>query len=151
MGMNARLSLFLRASLIVLLAIGGVLCVYTGLQPGALAPRAGVATPTSLTFDTNGRFRMVLVADTHYGTMPGQPFGVPAETSRAKTLSFLDMVYAKEHPDLVVHIGDLIDWSTADANSGIDAVLGVAIKRDIPWVATLGIHDDDPEFTLSCG
>ncbi len=60
----------------------------------------------------------------------------------SKTLDVIEQLVEKEQPDLIVHLGDLIndDRVYASLNNYV-AVLDKIDSYDIPWAAVLGNHD----------
>ena len=58
------------------------------------------------------------------------------------TLDIIDQLVAKEQPDMIVHVGDLINDSEIYASlNNYVAVLDKIDSYDIPWAAVLGNHD----------
>ena len=58
------------------------------------------------------------------------------------TLNVIDQLVAKEHPDMIVHVGDLInDSPTYPSLTNYVAVLNKIDSFNIPWAAVLGNHD----------
>ena len=58
------------------------------------------------------------------------------------TLDVIDQLVEKEEPDMIVHVGDLINDSDTYASlNNYVAVLDKINSFDIPWAAVLGNHD----------
>jgi hypothetical protein len=83
----------------------------------------------------DGRFTILQLTDLHEGA-----------EGDARTAAFLSAVLDDQRPDLVVLTGDLVagDLATEAAlRRALGHVVGPAEARRIPWVATLGNHDED--------
>ncbi|XP_015058586.1 probable inactive purple acid phosphatase 29 [Solanum pennellii] len=115
----------------------------------------GVANPLAkLRFDgKNGEFRILQVADIHYGdgkTTPCEDV-LPQQMSSCSDLNTTDFIFRMIHaekPHLIVFTGDNIFGSDAtDPVKSMDAAFAPAISSNIPWAAVLGNHDQ--ESTLS--
>ncbi|XP_051189055.1 probable inactive purple acid phosphatase 29 isoform X1 [Lolium perenne] len=100
-----------------------------------------------------GTFKVLQVADMHYGDGPSTPCEdvLPAQQrscSDLNTTAFLYRVLRAEDPDLVVFTGDnIFGADSTDAASSMDAAIAPAIAMKLPWAAILGNHDQ--EGTLS--
>lgn len=101
---------------------------------------ASLATACSLQAQdirfTNGKFKIVQFTDLHYISN--------AEPSK-KSIATVERTLDTEHPDLVVFTGDIV--VQAPSKQGWDEVLQVVIDRKIPYLVTLGNHDDESELT----
>ncbi|XP_004250973.1 probable inactive purple acid phosphatase 29 [Solanum lycopersicum] len=115
----------------------------------------GVVNPLAkLRFDgKNGEFRILQVADMHYGdgkTTPCEDV-LPKQMSSCSDLNTTDFIFRMIHaekPHLIVFTGDNIFGSDAtDPVNSMDAAFAPAISSNIPWAAVLGNHDQ--ESTLS--
>lgn len=102
----------------------------------------------SLKFNSDGKFKILQVADLHFLT--GEGFcrdPVPPESASGcradpRTLEFIDKVLEIEKPDLVVLTGDQIHGDTAfDSESALFKAYNPFIARKIPFAAILGNHD----------
>ncbi len=87
-------------------------------------------------FNTNGKFKIVQVTDTH--------IKVDSEYSLT-TVEMLRQVLDAEKPDLVVFTGDVVTQKPYKA--GLDLVIEPVISRKIPWVLVFGNHDDEQDMT----
>ncbi|MGN0066616.1 MAG: metallophosphoesterase family protein [Bacteroides sp.] len=96
----------------------------------------GQTKPNKLRFNTKGEFKVVQFTDVHY--VPGKP-----EESK-KALECIDQVLDAEQPDLVVLTGDIIYGSPAE--EAMRTVLQRVSDHQVPFVATLGNHDDEQEM-----
>lgn len=104
----------------------------------------------ALTFNDEGKFKILQVADLHFSTGPGKcrdPVNFPSsETCKAdpRTLEFLEKVLSLERPDFVILTGDQIYGDEApDAETAVFKALDPFVKRKIPFAVTLGNHDDE--------
>lgn len=89
----------------------------------------------NLTFNKNGEFKIVQFTDLHY------------KIDKEASLSSLNMMMKtldSEKPDLVVFTGDIVTSKQID--KAWDNVLDVVISRKIPYLVTLGNHDDEGEW-----
>ena len=58
------------------------------------------------------------------------------------TLNVIDQLVEKEHPDMIVHVGDLLNDSPTYASvNNYVTILDKIDSFDIPWAAVLGNHD----------
>ena len=96
----------------------------------------GQTKPNKLRFNTKGEFKVVQFTDVHY--VPGKP-----EESK-KALECIDQVLDAEQPDLVVLTGDIIYGSPAE--EAMRTVLQRVSDHQVPFVATLGNHDDEQKM-----
>jgi len=95
----------------------------------------GSGEAQNLKFRKDGKFRIVQFTDLHY--VAG------AEPSK-KSISMMEATLDEEKPDLVVFTGDVV---VREKNKrGWDEVLQVVISRKIPYIVTLGNHDDESEM-----
>ncbi|WP_164108513.1 MULTISPECIES: metallophosphoesterase family protein [Sphingobacterium] len=84
----------------------------------------------------NGRFKIVQFTDLHY---------VANAEPSIKSIRTIEATLDAEHPDLVVFTGDIVVKSPS--KQGWDEVLQTVISRKIPYIVTLGNHDDESEMT----
>lgn len=89
-----------------------------------------------LKFDKSGQFKIVQFTDIHYK--------IDKEASSA-SLDMMRSTLDAEKPHLVVFTGDVISSSNEAAKSW-DNVLEIVISRKIPYMVTLGNHDDEGEW-----
>ena len=60
----------------------------------------------------------------------------------SKTLEVIDQLVAKEQPDMIVHVGDLLNDSEVYASlNNYVTILNKIDSYNIPWAAVLGNHD----------
>ncbi len=88
-----------------------------------------------LRFGADGAFRVLQLTDLHEG---------PAADPR--TTAFLEAVLEDQRPHLVVLTGDLVAsdlGSAAELRQALHHVVGPADRRGLPWLVTLGNHDED--------
>lgn len=97
---------------------------------------AGIAFSQELKFNADGRFKIIQYTDLHY--IAG------AEPSK-KSINTINYTLDTEKPDLVVFTGDIV--VKAPTKQGWDEVLNTVISRKIPYIVTLGNHDDEAEMT----
>lgn len=88
-----------------------------------------------LKFRKDGSFRIVQFTDIHYDAT--SPTSKPSIKVMEETLD-------AEKPDLIVFTGDVVTRSPN--KKGWDEVLQVAISRRIPYIVTLGNHDDEGDL-----
>ncbi|KAK9741243.1 hypothetical protein RND81_03G091700 [Saponaria officinalis] len=111
------------------------------------------AISTALRFNKNGEFKILQVADMHYGdgqstpcldVLPDQVKGC----SDLNTTAFVKRMIQAEKPDLIVFTGDNIFGKDAtDATKSMEAAFAPAIESQIPWAAILGNHDQESTLT----
>lgn len=102
--------------------------------------------------DSNGKFKIVQLADLHMGVgkgkcideYPPSPDGVKCEAD-PKTIKFINKVLDIENPQMVVFTGDQVmgDKSLQDSETTLLKALSPVIERGIPWALTWGNHDDE--------
>lgn len=88
----------------------------------------------SLSFNNNGKFKIIQFTDIHYKK------NVPES---AVALKLISEVLDAEKPDLVVFTGDVI--YAKPVKEGLDDIFNLVIKRKIPWAYVFGNHDDEHE------
>lgn len=86
-----------------------------------------------LCFKSNGKFKIVQFTDVHYKAED--------ERNSRPSLDIMNEVLDRESPDLVVYTGDVV-YSNKTLN-GLDTVLDLAIRRNIPFAVVWGNHDDE--------
>ena len=89
----------------------------------------------SLKFDENGKFKIMLIADTHY-----------TDQVYDECTEFFNLVLDDEKPDLVVFMGDNVKgyWvgsTPMSVKSAISRLVEPVAKRNIPYTAIYGNHD----------
>lgn len=94
-----------------------------------------VAGAQELRFRADSTFRIVQFTDIHYkaGAAPSK-----------KSVSMMQATLDDVKPDLVVFTGDVV--VSAPTKQGWDEVLDIVIARKIPYLVTLGNHDDEKEM-----
>ncbi|KAL9128103.1 MAG: hypothetical protein Q9217_003156 [Psora testacea] len=113
-------------------------------------PPAEVRKPT-LHVNSNGKFKILQVADLHLSTGPGscrdpEPQGDNGGKCDAdpRTLAFIASILDDEKPDLIVLSGDQVNGETApDAQSAAFKFASLFIDRKIPFATIFGNHDDE--------
>lgn len=96
----------------------------------------GVASAQDLKFNTNGKFKIAQFTDLHY---------IAGVEASKKSITTINYILETEKPDLVVFTGDIV--VKAPTKQGWDEVLHTVISRKIPYMVTLGNHDDESEMT----
>jgi len=91
-----------------------------------------LAGKPELTFKNDGKFRIVQLTDIHH---------VVNNPASKEVLSGLSDLLDSVRPDLVFFTGDIV--VSKEMKQGWDEVLGIVIKRHIPWAVVLGNHDDE--------
>lgn len=99
---------------------------------GSLSFLLLMSCKSDLSFDDNHRFKIVQLTDIHW---------VHQSENEVRCLSVIEKVMSVENPDLVVITGDL--FYSAYEKEGLNKIVEPMIKREIPWVLTLGNHDDE--------
>ena len=89
-----------------------------------------------LKFNDKGEFKIVQFTDVHF------KYKNPASDV---ALECIDRVLDAEKPELVIFTGDVVYNSPAD--TAMITVLSHVSKRTIPFVVTLGNHDDEQNLT----
>ncbi|XP_009587984.1 probable inactive purple acid phosphatase 28 isoform X2 [Nicotiana tomentosiformis] len=102
-----------------------------------------------LHFNSDGTFKILQVADMHYGNGMVTRCRDVLESefnycSDLNTTQFLRKMIEIENPDLIVFTGDNIFGASAtDAAESLFEVFAPAIQSEIPWAAVLGNHDQE--------
>ena len=91
---------------------------------------------SSLSFDENRQFKILIVADTQ-----------DIENPQQAMLSLLNASLDTAQPDLVVFLGDMIHGpsvkGTDNVRKAIDAVVSPVVERQIPFALAFGNHDEE--------
>lgn len=126
---------------------------FSGIHVLADAAAAVSKEQNQLRFSKEGQFKILQVADMHFGdgkstpcldVLPNQMRGC----SDLNTSAFIHRMIQAEKPHLIVFTGDNIYGSDAkDAVASLNAAFAPALSSNIPWAAVLGNHDQ--ESTLS--
>ncbi|MDR1860019.1 MAG: metallophosphoesterase family protein [Bacteroidales bacterium] len=90
----------------------------------------------SLKFNDKGKFKILQLADIHY---------IPNDIKAANALVGIDSMLMMEKPDLVVFTGDNVTGKPSQ--QGYHEVLDIVAKRNIPFLAVFGNHDDEMSIT----
>ncbi|XP_065850461.1 probable inactive purple acid phosphatase 28 [Euphorbia lathyris] len=102
-----------------------------------------------LRFRDDGTFKILQVADMHYGTgaVTRCRDVLPSEfdfCSDLNTTRFLHRMIRSEKPDFIAFTGDnIFGTSTTDAAESLLRAFGPAMESGIPWAAVLGNHDHE--------
>ncbi len=105
------------------------------LVPGILSAAAPSASEKSLKFNSDGKFKILQLADIQDN-----------QTLSGVTKAYLEQMIATEKPDLIVLTGDNIDGSSSgtavNADKAVRAMFEVLEPFGVPVAATFGNHDD---------
>ncbi|KAJ8543065.1 hypothetical protein K7X08_005588 [Anisodus acutangulus] len=102
-----------------------------------------------LRFRSDGTFKILQVADMHYGNGMVTRCRDVLESefnycTDLNTTHFLRKMIQIEKPDLIVFTGDnIFGTSATDAAESLFEVFAPAIESGIPWAAVLGNHDQE--------
>ncbi|WJX28257.1 putative inactive purple acid phosphatase 28 [Trifolium repens] len=101
-----------------------------------------------LRFRSDGTFKILQVADMHYGNGIMRCRDVLASEfefcSDLNTTRFLKRVIEDENPDFIAFTGDNIFGSSSpDAAESMFKAFGPAMESGLPWAAILGNHDQE--------
>ncbi|KAG8095302.1 hypothetical protein GUJ93_ZPchr0012g18982 [Zizania palustris] len=123
-------------------------------DPSAAVPRVKRVPSLPLRFRHDGAFKILQVADMHFGNGAATrcrdvaPEVGGARCSDLNTTRFLRRVIEAEKPDLIAFTGDNIFGGSAfDAAESLLKAISPAIEYKVPWAAILGNHDQ--ESTMS--
>ncbi|XP_073289916.1 probable inactive purple acid phosphatase 28 [Primulina huaijiensis] len=111
------------------------------------------AASLPLRFRSDGTFKILQVADMHYGNGMLTRCRDVLENefqycSDLNTTRFLEKMIQLEKPDLIAFTGDSIFGSSAaDAAESLFQAFGPVLKSGIPWAAVLGNHDQESTMT----
>lgn len=104
-----------------------------------------------LTLSTSGSFKILQVADIHFGNGKTDKCvninftKYPYSCSSLNSTKFIKSIVDIENPDLIIYTGDNID---AKASNGIVALNSVFNLRNTgPWAAILGNHDQESSLS----
>ncbi|MDR3188312.1 MAG: metallophosphoesterase family protein [Prevotellaceae bacterium] len=89
-----------------------------------------------LSFDKEGKFKIVQLTDIHYKT---------GTEGSAEAIQMMKRILDAERPDLVVFTGDIV--VCAPQQQGWDEVLDVVVERRLPHAVVLGNHDEEHDWT----
>ncbi|XP_052157714.1 probable inactive purple acid phosphatase 28 [Oryza glaberrima] len=123
-------------------------------DPTAAAPRFKRTPPLPLRFRHDGAFKILQVADMHFGNGAATrcrdvaPEVGGARCSDLNTTRFLRRVIKAERPDLIAFTGDnIFGGSASDAAESLLRAISPAIEYKVPWAAILGNHDQESTMT----
>ncbi|BAS99324.1 probable inactive purple acid phosphatase 28 [Oryza sativa Japonica Group] len=123
-------------------------------DPTAAAPRFKRTPPFPLRFRHDGAFKILQVADMHFGNGAATrcrdvaPEVGGARCSDLNTTRFLRRVIEAERPDLIAFTGDnIFGGSASDAAESLLKAISPAIEYKVPWAAILGNHDQESTMT----
>ena len=115
-------------------AVLAALCLSSLAVPAHAADDA--ESGTTLKFDENGEFRILIVADTQDTAKPQEAM-----------LKLLNASLDAAGPDLVVFTGDQVHGPSVRTEKAmeqaLDAILSPVTERGIPFAAIYGNHDDE--------
>ncbi|XP_071737110.1 probable inactive purple acid phosphatase 28 [Rutidosis leptorrhynchoides] len=105
-----------------------------------------------LRFNSDGTFKILQVADMHYGTGLTRCRDVLSSEfewcSDLNTTLFLKRMINLEKPDFIAFTGDnIFGSSTDDAAESLFKAFGPAMESKLPWAAVLGNHDQESTMT----
>ena len=89
-----------------------------------------------LKFNADGKFKIIQFTDIHYN--------IESESAPVK-IEVIKRVIAAEKPDLVVFTGDIV--TCKPQQQGWEEVLATVIEPKIPYIVTLGNHDQEHDWT----
>ncbi|KAI9093963.1 hypothetical protein K1719_026961 [Acacia pycnantha] len=107
------------------------------------------ASAANLRFGTNGKYKILQVADMHFANGKSTHCldvlrSQYASCSDLNTTAFIRRMILAEKPDLIVFTGDNIFGKDCDDPAkSMDAAFAPAVESNIPWVAVLGNHDQE--------
>lgn len=90
----------------------------------------------SLSFNKNGKFKIVQFTDVHY---------IANDSRSEAALECISNVIDVEHPDLVIFTGDVIYGKPA--KQSMMEVIDVVSKKKCPFAVTFGNHDNEFDMT----
>lgn len=94
------------------------------------------ASGQGLRFDSAGHFKIVQFTDIHY---------VPDNPKSEVAIRLIEETLDQESPDLVIFTGDVV--TGRPARKGWDSVISPLLNRNIPFIVTLGNHDDEQDLS----
>uniref|UniRef100_A0A2P2KAH4 Putative inactive purple acid phosphatase 28 isoform X1 n=1 Tax=Rhizophora mucronata TaxID=61149 RepID=A0A2P2KAH4_RHIMU len=106
-----------------------------------------------LRFRSDGTFKILQVADMHYGTgvltrcrdVLSSEFDYCSDLN---TTRFLNRMIQHEKPDFIAFTGDnIFGTSTMDAAESLLRAFGPVTESGVPWAAVLGNHDQESTMT----
>lgn len=104
--------------------------------PSEVESTTSSATQSKLSFNKDGKFKILQLTDTHY--IAGNP-----KSSRA--LENVNQMLDLEKPDFVIHTGDIVFGQPAEQS--VREILDPISKRKIPFAVAFGNHDEEYDRT----
>ncbi|KAK4414848.1 putative inactive purple acid phosphatase 28 [Sesamum alatum] len=149
---------WIHSFLYLFLIIASVHVLHTILISPKLAvdhrnARVKKVAPLPLRFRADGTFKILQVADMHFGNGKLTRCRDVLESefeycSDLNTTRFLEKMIQLENPDFVAFTGDNIFGSSAsDAAESLLQAFGPVMKSGTPWAAVLGNHDQESTMT----
>lgn len=120
-------------------------CLYFCLV--LLCTFGAVGATQQLRFNKEGQFKILQIADMHYGNGKTTPCedvlpGQVTHCSDLNTTQFVLRMIKAEKPDFIVFTGDnIFGPDVIDPAKSMNAAFAPAISSNIPWAAVLGNHD----------
>lgn len=109
-------------------------CVLSGVCLLVAYGTRPVDAATALRYDPEGKFKIVQFTDTHWKSL---------EPDRCRQIQkTISSVLDLEKPDLVVLTGDIVT-NGPSRKEGWKMLTEPIVRRNIPWAAVLGNHDDE--------
>ena len=118
----------MRRTLALLLSLIIALAVFSGCAKGERP---------DLKFNSNGEFRILVLADCQDGEKPD-----------GRMMDFITAMLDLNEPDLVVLLGDnVIEGGKPKFRRGAEALLAPIVERGVPYAYVYGNHDDEYGMT----
>ncbi|OXA57883.1 probable inactive purple acid phosphatase 16 [Folsomia candida] len=109
-------------------------------------PAAIRRIPPQIRLNQEGRLKIVIFADLHYGEEPSTIWG-PIQDIRSTNLT--GRILDWETPQLVIFTGDQLTAENMYPNASVyvDMLVGPLVTRGYRWASTYGNHDIGPNVT----
>ncbi|KAL5547277.1 hypothetical protein UlMin_006964 [Ulmus minor] len=123
--------------------------LHNHLSPHHQTPRLKKNPHLPLRFRSDGTFKILQVADMHYGNGPITRCRDVFKSefrycSDLNTTRFLEKIIQLEKPDFLAFTGDnIFGSSAADAAESLFGAFAPAMESGLPWAAVLGNHDQE--------
>jgi 3',5'-cyclic AMP phosphodiesterase CpdA len=101
----------------------------------AMLCQPGILSAADFKFNSNGKFKIMQVTDTHI---------IADSEHSGVTVAMLNQVLDAEQPDLVIFTGDVVTGKPYKA--GFDLVVEPVVSRKIPWALIFGNHDNEQDM-----